>query len=116
MEDAKKPVVRKMPTKAERLAAKQAKLEDLAAKQAALVEKQKTLQRELSILQRPSKKDREAARKAANHRSILIGKMVEKRIQLGLLSEADFKGWMDAFLTKPEDREIFSLAVQGDAK
>ena len=48
-------------------------------------------------------------RKADTRRKILAGAIVLARVEQGKLSEAEFRSWLDAALTRPDDRVLFDL-------
>jgi FtsZ-binding cell division protein ZapB len=100
---------RKMPTKAERLAAQTAKLEALRTKAQELRDQEAVLRRKLAELARPSKKDRDKDRKWETHLRILIGTCVRERIARGLMSEDELRDWMEPVARAAKDREAFGL-------
>jgi hypothetical protein len=63
--------------------------------------------------QRKEARARTVAAKKSRHeelrRMILVGAMVLAKIEKGELEEAILKKWMDAALSRPEDRTLFGL-------
>ena len=100
---------RKMPSKAERLAAQQAKLDALRQKAQDLRDQEAALRRKLAELARPSKKERDKDRKWETHLRILIGTCIRERVSRGLLSEDELRSWMEPVAKAAKDREAFGL-------
>lgn len=75
-----------------------------------LQSKQQQLQARLQSLQQAEKSE---ARKREDKKRILIGACIMKRIELGHMTQEDVNKWMDDFLTRPYERELFGLAVKG---
>lgn len=48
-------------------------------------------------------------RKQDTRRKILAGAVVLTRVAEGKLSEVEFRAWLDAALTRPDDRALFDL-------
>ena len=53
------------------------------------------------------------ARKDDTRRKILIGAIVLARVEHGWLPEAELRTWLDAALTRPDDRALFGLDPLG---
>jgi hypothetical protein len=51
------------------------------------------------------------SRKEETRRKVLVGAVVLAKLEEGSYPEADFTAMMDAALTRPEDRNLFGLAV-----
>ena len=49
------------------------------------------------------------ARKDDTRRKILAGAIVLTRVEQGKISAAEFYSWLDAALTRPDDRALFGL-------
>ena len=49
------------------------------------------------------------ARKDDTRRKILIGAVVQAKVDQGVLEEAVLRGWLDAALTRADDRALFDL-------
>ena len=54
-------------------------------------------------------------RKNDTRRKILAGAIVLTRVEQGKLPEVEFRSWLDAALTRPDDRALFGLAPQPPA-
>lgn len=50
------------------------------------------------------------ARGAELRRKILVGAIVLAKVEEGVLDEAVLRGWLDAALTREDDRALFELA------
>jgi hypothetical protein len=50
------------------------------------------------------------ARQDDTRRKILIGAIVLTRVERGQLPESDLRAWLDAALTRADDRALFELA------
>ena len=74
-----------------------------------LEEQQKKLKEEIQL---GRNRVAEEKRKQENRRKILLGATVLKRIQAGLLGEDDVRSWLDANLTRDDERKLFDLPVQ----
>lgn len=48
-------------------------------------------------------------RKADTRRKILVGAIVLARVERGEIAETDLQRWLDAALTRPDDRALFGL-------
>jgi hypothetical protein len=46
-------------------------------------------------------------------RKILVGAIVLAKVEEGVLDEAVLRGWLDAALTREDDRALFELAQTG---
>jgi hypothetical protein len=53
------------------------------------------------------------ARGAELRRKILVGAIVLAKVEEGVLDEAVLRGWLDAALTREDDRALFELAQIG---
>jgi hypothetical protein len=53
------------------------------------------------------------ARKDDTRRKILTGAIVLARVAQGQIPQAEFRAWLDAALTRPDDRALFDLPVGG---
>ena len=82
----------------ERISSLETKLKQLKTRQARLEARKKTL---------ASRR----ARKDDTRRKILAGAIVLARVEQGRLSEAEFRSWLDAALTRPDDRALFGLPI-----
>jgi len=49
------------------------------------------------------------ARKDDTRRKILAGAIVLARVAQGQIPQAEFRAWLDAALTRPDDRALFEL-------
>ena len=53
------------------------------------------------------------ARQDDTRRKILVGAIVLTRVEHGKLPESELRSWLDAALTRPDDRALFDLPVGG---
>ena len=53
------------------------------------------------------------ARKDDTRRKILVGAIVLTRVEHGQLPESELRTWLDAALTRPDDRALFDLPIGG---
>lgn len=53
--------------------------------------------------------DARRERKADTRRKILVGAIVLAKVEQGLVPRAELKSWLDAGLTRPDDRALFGL-------
>ena len=53
-------------------------------------------------------------RKSDTRRKILLGAIVMSRIDQGKLEQKTVNAWLDAALTRPDDRALFGLAVSAN--
>jgi large subunit ribosomal protein L7/L12 len=53
------------------------------------------------------------ARKDDTRRKILAGAIVLGRVEQGKIPEDEFRAWLDAALTRPDDRALFDLPIGG---
>jgi len=53
------------------------------------------------------------ARKDDTRRKILVGAIVLARAEQGQLPHQELRAWLDAALTRPDDRALFDLPVGG---
>jgi chromosome segregation ATPase len=84
----------------DRIAGLEDKLKQLRARQARLEARKRSL---------ASRR----ARKDDTRRKILIGAVVQAKVDQGVLEEAVLRTWLDAALTRAEDRVLFDLPVGG---
>jgi hypothetical protein len=59
-----------------------------------------------------AKRKREEAQRAKKNdtrRKLLAGTVVLEKVDLGEITEAQFRRWLDSVLTQPEDRALFNL-------
>jgi hypothetical protein len=88
-----------MPKIDERIAALEAKLKQLKVRQQRAEARAKSLQ---------LKQDR----KADTRRKILAGAILLAKVENGLFDKKIFNGWMDAALTREDDRALFGLPTR----
>jgi hypothetical protein len=53
--------------------------------------------------------DARLERRADTRRKILAGAILLARVQQGRFDEAEFRSWLEAELTRPDDRALFGL-------
>lgn len=87
-----------MPKLNERITSLETRLKQLKARQARLEARKKSL---------ASRR----ARQDDTRRKILLGATVLGRISRGELDQADVDAWLDAALTRPQDRQLFGLPI-----
>jgi septal ring factor EnvC (AmiA/AmiB activator) len=87
----------------ERITTLETKLKQLKARQARIEARKKAL------LSR-------RARKADTRRKILIGATILARVDRHELDHADLEAWLDAHLTRAEDRALFELPALPSSK
>lgn len=81
-----------------------------ATKIAELEEKLRQLKaREQAVEARRRSLESRRARKADTRRKILVGAVVLARVERGEIAAADLRGWLDAALTREDDRQLFNL-------
>ena len=80
----------------ERIASLETRLKQLKTRQARLEARKKAL---------ASKR----ARKDDTRRKILAGAILLARVEQGQIPESEFRTWLDAALTRPDDRALFEL-------
>jgi len=81
-----------------------------AVKIAELEEKLRQLKaREQAVEARRRSLESRRARKADTRRKILVGAVVLARVERGEIATADLRGWLDAALTREDDRQLFNL-------
>jgi cell division protein FtsB len=81
-----------------------------AAQIAQLEEKLRQLKaREQAVEARRRTLESRRSRKADTRRKILVGAVVLAKVERGELARADLMRWLDAALTRADDRELFSL-------
>lgn len=88
-----------MPKIDERIESLEAKLKQL-----------KTLQQRREARARSAASKR--ARDAELRKKILLGTVLLAKVEAGEFDETVLRRWMDAALTRPEDRELFELPVR----
>ena len=86
-----------MPKIDERIATLETKLKQLKTRQARLDARKKAL---------ASKR----IRQDDTRRKILAGAIVLTRVEQGKIPEGEFRSWLDAALTRPDDRALFDLS------
>ncbi|MGB8326463.1 MAG: mobilization protein [Steroidobacteraceae bacterium] len=91
-----------MPKLDERISSLETKLKQLKTRQARIDARKKSL---------ASRR----ARQDDTRRKILLGATVLARISRGELDQANVDAWLDAALTRPQDRELFGLPIGGAA-
>jgi hypothetical protein len=89
-----------MPKLEERISNAEARLKQLKARQA------RALARKRSIAAK-NQRSQDVRRK------ILVGAIVLARVQAGELAAADLNRWLNAALTRADDRALFDLPVGG---
>lgn len=92
-----------MPKLDERISALEGRLKQLKAQQ------QQTEARRRTVASRRS-------RKADTRRKVLVGAIVLERVERGELALEELHAWLDAALTRAEDRALFDLPVGPTAK
>ena len=81
-----------------------------AVKIAELEEKLRQLKaREQAVESRRRSLESRRARKVDTRRKILVGAIVLARVERGEISEAELRRWLDAALTRQDDRQLFNL-------
>jgi len=80
----------------ERISTLKGKLKELELRQQRIDARKRALQ---------SRRDR----KQDTRRKILAGAVVLSRVAQGQIPEAEFRTWLDAALTRPDDRALFNL-------
>jgi len=81
-----------------------------AVKIAELEEKLRQLKaREQAVEARRRGLESRRARRADTRRKILVGAVVLARVERGEIAAADLRGWLDAALTREDDRQLFNL-------
>jgi len=56
------------------------------------------------------------SRRDDTRRKILVGAIVLAKVDQGLLPTTLLREWLDGALSRPDDRALFSLLLDGDAK
>lgn len=64
---------------------------------------------QLQVKQRQRTFESRQTRKADTRRKILIGALVQARVQQGRFSEGELRKWLDEALTRDDDRALFGL-------
>jgi hypothetical protein len=72
------------------------KLKQLKARQARMAARQKSLDAKLEL-------------RADTRRKILAGAILLARVQQGRFYEAEFRSWLEAALSRPDDRALLGL-------
>jgi hypothetical protein len=80
----------------DRIAGLESKLKELKAEQARIDARKRALAAKRS-------------RQEDTRRKILVGALVLARVEQGQLPESEFRTWLDAALTRAEDRALFEL-------
>ena len=88
-----------MPKIDDRIATLETKLKQLKTRQARLDARKRALASS-------------RARKDDTHRKILAGAIVLARVAQGQIPEPEFRAWLDAALTRPDDRALFELPAR----
>lgn len=88
-----------MPKIDDRIATLETKLKQLKTRQARLEARKKAL---------ASRR----ARKDDTRRKILAGAIVLARVAQGKIPQAEFRAWLDAALTRADDRALFGLDAE----
>jgi hypothetical protein len=57
--------------------------------------------------------DAQRERKAETRRKILVGGIVLAKVRQGEIDGEQFRGWLDAALTRADDRALFDLWMDG---
>jgi hypothetical protein len=83
-------------TREERIAAMEARLRQLKCQQLRVEARRRHLAGRL-------------ARKADTRKKILVGAVVLAKVDQGVLADATLRGWLDAALTRNDDRDLFGL-------
>ena len=83
----------------ERIASLETRLKQLKTRQARLEARKKAL---------ASKR----ARKDDTRRKILAGAILLARVEQGKIPEGEFRSWLDAALTRADDRALFELPLR----
>ena len=86
-----------MPKLDERITALETRLKELKNRQQRVSARQRALE-----LRR--------GRKSDTRRKILVGAIVLAKVEAGEIDEKRFRQWLDAALTRAEDRALFDLA------
>ncbi len=86
-----------MPKLDERITALETRLKELKNRQQRVSARQRALEVRRS-------------RKSDTRRKILVGAIVLAKVEAGELDEKRFRQWLDAALTRAEDRALFDLA------
>ena len=80
---------------------------------AAIIEKADKMKARALAQQRAIEaRERREAAKVETRKKILIGAMVLARVERGELGEATLKEWLDRFLSRPRDRQLFGLDAE----
>ena len=81
-----------------------------ATKIAELEEKLRQLKaREQAVESRRRSLESRRTRKADTRRKILVGAVVLARVERGEIAATDLRVWLDAALTREDDRQLFDL-------
>jgi hypothetical protein len=88
-----------MPKLDERISGLEAKLKQLKTRQARIDARKRAL-----VSSR--------ARKDDTRRKILAGAIVLARVEQGQIPKEEFRAWLDAALTRADDRALFALPVR----
>ena len=92
-----------MPKLGERIESLETKLKQLKVRQ------QRLDARERALVNRRARKD-------DTRRKILIGATVQARVDTQQLDHAELERWLDAHLTRSDDRALFELPPKAGAK
>lgn len=88
-----------MPKLDERISALEGRLKQLKARQQQVETRRRAIQSR-------------QARKADTRRKILVGAIVLERVERGELAKDELRAWLDAALTRAEDRALFELPAR----
>jgi hypothetical protein len=84
----------------ERISSLETRLQQLKVRQARIEARKRALSQRRS-------------RKEDTRRKILVGAIVLTRVEQGLLPESELRTWLDAALSRADDRALFDLPVGG---
>ena len=87
-----------MLKRVEKIAQLEEKLRQLKAREQAVEARRRTLESRRS-------------RKADTRRKILVGAIVLARVERGEMAEAELRQWLNAALSREDDRHLFGLSV-----
>jgi len=88
-----------MPKLDDRIATLQERLQQLKAQQQRIAARQKSM-------------ESQRQRKADTRRKILVGAIVLAKADQGEFDQAQLRRWLDAVLTRPDDRALFDLTAR----
>jgi len=79
---------------------------EIEARKQALIKQQADIKAEMAKLR---KEGSARARADRDKKRFLVGACVFQKIELGQLSEEELQGWMEPFLKRPHERDLFGL-------